>query len=124
MRWWLGLLVLLLAGLQYRLWFAEGSLAERARLQEQLEVQSQVNEALQERNAVLEREVLELQTGNSTVEQRAREELGLVRGDEVYFQIVPDGGAGAEEASTAASSAAGADEQEGDKWRRPEGRRQ
>ena len=37
MRWWLGLLVVLLAGLQYRLWFAEGSLAERTRLREELE---------------------------------------------------------------------------------------
>ena len=91
MRWWLGLLVVLLAGLQYRLWFAEGSLAERTRLREELEDQAQVNEALKERNAVLEREVLELQTGNSTVEQRAREQLGLVREDEVFFQIVPGG---------------------------------
>jgi cell division protein FtsB len=90
-RWWLGLLVVLLAGLQYRLWFAEGSLAERTRLREELEDQAQVNEALKERNAVLEREVLELQTGNSTVEQRAREQLGLVREDEVFFQIVPGG---------------------------------
>ncbi len=89
MRWLLALLVLLLLGLQYRLWFAEGSLAERTRLESQLQSLTRANRELLERNAVLEREVLELQTGNSTVEQRAREQLGLVRKGETFFQIVP-----------------------------------
>ncbi len=123
MRWWLGLLVLLLAGLQYRLWFAEGSLAERARLREQLEVQTQVNEALNERNAVLEREVLELQTGNSTVEQRAREQLGLVREDEVFFQIVPGGQGKAEGVSVGPAPAAAAVERAPGDTQDPEGER-
>jgi cell division protein FtsB len=83
------LLIVLLLGVQYRLWFAEGSLAERTRLEGQLESQKRANRELRERNAVLEREVLELQTGNSTVEQRAREQLGLVRKGETFFQIVP-----------------------------------
>ncbi len=37
---------------------------------------------------MLEREVLELQTGNSGVEQRAREQLGLVREGETFYQFV------------------------------------
>ena len=43
-----------------------------------------------ERNAVLEREVLELQTGNKGLEQRAREQLGLVKEGEVFYQVVED----------------------------------
>jgi len=81
-------LVLLLAVLQYRLWIAEGSLAERHRLQQQVEEQALVNEQLRERNAVLEREVLTLQSGNQGVEQRAREQLGLVREGETFYQMV------------------------------------
>lgn len=81
-------LLLVLAVLQYRLWIAEGSLAEKHRLQRQVEEQSLVNEQLRERNAVLEREVLELQTGQKGIEQRARERLGLVREGEVYYQFV------------------------------------
>ena len=81
-------LVVLLAGLQYRLWFAEGSLAERHRLQQRLAVEQARNARLRERNAAIAAEVVELQTGNRVVEQRAREELGLVAEDEVFFQFV------------------------------------
>ena len=56
----------------------------------QVEEQSRINRQLQERNAVLEREVLELQSGNQGVEQRAREELGLVKKGEVFIQVVED----------------------------------
>jgi cell division protein FtsB len=88
LRWLLSILVLLLGLLQYRLWFAEGSFAEQHRLELQVEEQTRINAELQARNAVLEREVLELQTGNKGVEQRAREQLGLVREGETFYQIV------------------------------------
>ena len=88
MRWLLGVLLLILVFLQYRLWIAEGSLAEQNRLERQVEEQSAINQSLRERNAVLEREVLELQTGNRSVEQRAREQLGLVREGETFYQFV------------------------------------
>tara|TARA_B110000503_G_scaffold11168_3_gene15203 strand:- start:8935 stop:9234 length:300 start_codon:yes stop_codon:yes gene_type:complete len=81
-------LLLLLGGIQYRLWFADGSFAEQHRLELQVEEATQLNAELQARNAVLEREVLELQTGNKGVEQRAREQLGLVREGETFYQIV------------------------------------
>jgi cell division protein FtsB len=88
LRWLLFGLVILLGVLQYRLWFAEGSLAEQHRLELQIVEQQRINSELQARNAVLEKEVLELQTGNKGVEQRAREELGLVREGETFYQIV------------------------------------
>jgi len=84
----LAVLVLLLAVLQYRLWFAQGSLAEKHRLEQQVKEQLRVNQELRERNAVLEREVLNLQSGNTGVEQRAREQLGLVREGETFYQVV------------------------------------
>ena len=87
MRWLLVALLTLLALLQYRLWFADGSLAERHRLEQQIEEQARVNEQLEERNAVLEREVLELQSGNKGLEQRAREQLGLIREGETFYQF-------------------------------------
>ncbi len=90
MRWLLAGLVALLLVLQYRLWIAEGSLAERHRLEQQVQEQSAVNQTLRERNAVLEREVLELQNGNDSVEQRAREQLGLIREGEVFYQFIED----------------------------------
>ncbi len=88
MRWLLFVLLLLLGVLQYRLWFAEGSLAEQHRLQVQIEEKTRINSELQARNAILEREVMELQNGNKGVEQRAREQLGLIREGETFYQIV------------------------------------
>ena len=93
MRWLLAGLLALLLVLQYRLWIAEGSLAERHRLQEQIEEQARTNIELQERNAALAREVLDLQTSNKGLEQRAREQLGLIRQGETFYQFVdsPEG---------------------------------
>lgn len=89
MRWLLLSLLVLLGAMQYRLWFAQGSLAEKHRLERQVEEQTAINSELQARNAVLEREVLDLQNGgNKGVEQRAREQLGLVREGETFYQVV------------------------------------
>ena len=88
MRWLLVALLCILLYLQYRLWIAEGSLAEQQRLELQVVEQTAINTELRERNAILEREVLELQSGNGGVEQRAREQLGLVREGETFYQVV------------------------------------
>jgi cell division protein FtsB len=88
LRWLLLSLLVVLGALQYRLWFAEGSLAEQHRLELQVEEQTLINRELQARNSVLDREVLELQSGNNGVEQRAREQLGLIREGETFYQVV------------------------------------
>ena len=105
MRWLFAALLVLLAALQYRLWFAEGSLAEQRRLELQAREQTRINSHLLERNAVLEREVLELQSGNKGVEQRAREQLGLVRKGETFYQFVENSEAKAEPGPISAPAA-------------------
>lgn len=87
MRWLLGGLFVLLLFLQYRLWLAEGGIAEAVRLQARIEEEQARNAQLEARNGELERQVLDLQSGNRVVEQRAREELGLVKEGEVYYQF-------------------------------------
>lgn len=91
MKWFaLALLVLLILS-QYRLWFAEeGSLAELHRLQHEVERQEAQNASLRDRNAQLEQEVLELQQGLETVEERARQDLGMIREGETYYQVVDE----------------------------------
>ena len=94
MRWLaLGLFLLLLL-LQYRLWLAEGSLAELHRLNAEVVQQQALNETLRVRNERLEEEVLELQQGLETVEERARRDLGMIREGEVYYQVVEEPPAG------------------------------
>ncbi|CAG8866227.1 Cell division protein FtsB [Pseudomonas fluorescens] len=85
--WLFLILLLLLGGLQYRLWVGNGSLAQAADLQKQIAEQHTENERLLERNRVLDAEVLELKKGMETVEERARHELGMVKEGETLYQL-------------------------------------
>ncbi|MDG1580153.1 cell division protein FtsB [Pseudomonas sp. GOM6] len=80
-------LILVLAGLQYRLWVGEGSLAQVSELKQQIAEQQGENERLLERNRILEAEVVELKKGMETVEERARHELGMVKEGETLYQL-------------------------------------
>ena len=90
MRWLMGGVLMLLLLLQYRLWFAEGGLAEANRLATQLEKAEAENVILSNRNATLTREVIALQSGNEAVEKKARENLGLIKEGEVYYQFIEE----------------------------------
>lgn len=84
----IAILVVLLLILQYRLWFADGGLAEVYRLERQVEQQRADNEALRERNRALAAEVRDLKRGLDAVEARARSELGMVGEGETFYQVV------------------------------------
>ena len=86
--WLFVVLILLLGGLQYRLWVGEGSLAQVNSLNKQIAEQQGENERLLERNRILEAKVLELKQGMETVEERARQELGMVKEGETLYQLI------------------------------------
>jgi cell division protein FtsB len=90
MRWLIGALLGLFVLLQYRLWFAEGGLAEANRLSAELVAAETENVTLTERNESLAREVMALQAGTEAVEKNARENLGLIKEGEVYYQFVEE----------------------------------
>ncbi|MBL7000997.1 MAG: septum formation initiator family protein [Gammaproteobacteria bacterium] len=75
-------------GLQYRLWFGDGSLSEVVQLSRELEIQKQKLQQLEERNRVLEAQVLDLQNGLDAFEEKARNDLGMIKKGETFFQIV------------------------------------
>jgi cell division protein FtsB len=74
--------------LQYPLWLGKGSWLKVWDIGRQVEAQKQVNQQTQMRNAVLDAEVRDLKQGTEAIEERARSELGMVKRDEVFFQIV------------------------------------
>ena len=82
------LLVLLLVYLQYRLWFGDGSLSEVWELHQDVELQRHEHVELRERNAALEAEVTDLQQGLDAIEEHAREDLGMVKKGETFYQVV------------------------------------
>ncbi len=85
----LALLVLLLF-LQFRLWVGEGSFAEVWRLNQDVAEQKLDNARLRERNEALDAEVKDLKQGLDAIEERAREELGMIKEDEIFYQIIEE----------------------------------
>jgi cell division protein FtsB len=84
-------LVVLLALLQIKLWFGEGSLEERASLMREIESQEQVNDRLEARNEVVEREIEEFREDpEAAIEERAREELGLIKEGETLYLFIDE----------------------------------
>ncbi len=88
-RWILVVLIISLIGLQYRLWFGEANLREVWSLQQDIERQRSVNDRLVQRNHQLDAEVKDLKQGLAALEERARNELGMVKEGETFFQLVP-----------------------------------
>ncbi|MDY7219011.1 cell division protein FtsB [Denitrificimonas sp. JX-1] len=85
--WLLILLLVMLVGLQYRLWVGDGGIAQGIQLKMQIAEQKAENERLFERNRVMDAEVMELKKGLETVEERARYELGMVKEGETLYLL-------------------------------------
>ncbi len=83
----LGSLLLLI---QYPLWLGKGGLLRVWEMERQIEAQRQANNRFQARNSALDAEVRDLKQGLEAIEERARSELGMVRHDEVFFQLLED----------------------------------
>jgi cell division protein FtsB len=81
-------LVALIALLQYPLWLGKGSWLRVWEVDQQLRAQRVANQKLQTRNSALDAEVRDLKQGLEAVEERARSELGMVKQDEIFFQIL------------------------------------
>lgn len=90
MKWLLGILVILLAYLQYRLWIGDGSLAHAHRLEGEIHLQQAENDRMRERNRILDVEVEELKSGLDTIEERARNDIGLIKKDETFFLLLDE----------------------------------
>ena len=82
------LLLVLLGWLQYRLWFGNGGQREVAQLEAQVTRQARDNAGLQQRNDALAAEVEDLKSGEAAVEERARNELGMIKPGETFYRVI------------------------------------
>lgn len=80
--------VVLIALLQYPLWLGKGSWLRVWNVNQQITEQKTKNEAAKQRNATLNAEVQDLKQGNAAIEERARSELGMIKQDEVFYQVI------------------------------------
>jgi cell division protein FtsB len=82
------LLIALLVLVHVQLWFGRGSVSGVATLQQQLDAQKTANLRAQQANERLASEVSDLKEGLEMVEEKARMDLGMVKPNEIYVQIV------------------------------------
>jgi cell division protein FtsB len=86
-----GILVALIVLIQYPLWLGKGGWLRVSEVDHQLTGQKTKNARLEARNLALEAEVRDLKQGLEAIEERARYELGMIKSDEVFFQVVEQG---------------------------------
>jgi cell division protein FtsB len=89
MRWLALLLVAIIVALQYPMWLGKGGWVQVREYDRQLAEQRAENAKLKARNDALDADVRDLKTGYEAIEERARAELGMIRQDEVLFQLQP-----------------------------------
>ena len=82
------ILALLVVALQYPLWAGKGGWMRVWELERNLAQQHEGNARLKARNDALEAEVRDLKEGNEAIEERARMELGMIKRDETFYQVV------------------------------------
>jgi len=94
LRWIALILILLLVGLQFKLWTGSGSMHDVDTLRLSVKKQADENNRLHQRNQSLAADVHDLKHGDQAVEARARTELGLIKQGEVFYQVVEPAPAG------------------------------
>ncbi len=82
-------LIALLLVLQYRLWFGQGGVTTILHLKHQITAQKRENHVLKQRNAVLIADIEDLKKGNEAAEERARNDLGMIKKNETFYRTVP-----------------------------------
>ena len=80
----------LIALLQHPLWLGKGSWLRVWEVDQQVRVQRETIQKLSLRNTALDAEVRDLKQGSDAIEERARSELGMIKRDEIFFQILDD----------------------------------
>ena len=91
MRILLTLLLLIFLGLQYQLWFGEGGVIAVWHLKNRITIQKQINQQLEERNQILIADIEDLRHGDEAIEERAREELEMVKKNETFYRVIGRG---------------------------------
>jgi cell division protein FtsB len=95
-----GVLLLALLALQYRLWVSGSGLREVWRLEQAIAAQQRENDALETRNRALAAEVRDLKEGQAALEERARTDLGMIGANETFYQVVPPAAGGTTDATS------------------------
>jgi len=89
MRLLMFVLIFLLGLVQYHLWYGKNGLQDKYTLSNEVKIIEESNAELVQRNQMMFSEIDDLKGGLEAVEERARNELGLIKEGETFFRIVP-----------------------------------
>lgn len=89
MKWITAVLVILLGLLQYRLWFGKNSIPDYVAKKQEVAEKRDANANLRQRNSLLKADISDLKIGLEAIEERARNELGLIKEGETFYRILP-----------------------------------
>ncbi|ASX25988.1 cell division protein FtsB [Candidatus Williamhamiltonella defendens] len=84
------LLLLLAIGLQYSLWLGKNGIRDFVRIKNDVAEQKIKNNELKIRNAQLFAEINDLNEGKEALEERARNDLGMIKQDEKFYRLIPE----------------------------------
>ncbi|TCV99232.1 cell division protein FtsB [Biostraticola tofi] len=84
------LLLVLLGWLQYSLWLGKNGVHDLVRVESDVAVQQGSNAKLKARNDQLFAEIDDLNGGQEAIEERSRNELGMIKPGESFYRLVPD----------------------------------
>ncbi len=107
LRWVALVLLLILVGLQLKLWSGAGSMRDVDSLRIAVKKQTDENDRLTQRNEALGADVQDLKHGDQAVEARARTELGLIKPGETFYQVVEAPASSAQPAAASTAAQAG-----------------
>jgi cell division protein FtsB len=83
------LLLIFIILLQYRLWFGKNSVPDYLALESEVQRQIVDNDKLKRRNKLLYADTDDLKSGVEAIEERARNELGMIKEGEIFFRLFP-----------------------------------
>jgi len=81
-------LIVLFVGLQYKLWIAHDGISQTIRLNKRIASQLTANQVFIKRNKMLAAQINELKSGTGSIQDLARDELGMIEPGETYYQFV------------------------------------
>ncbi len=84
-----GLLIVLILFLQYNVWYGENGKQKTNRLQITIDQQQKQNQLLSHQNQELKKEIYLLRNNPEVLEEKAREQLGLIKKDEIFYRVIP-----------------------------------
>jgi len=79
---------ILIVLIQYPLWFDRGGWINVYDLHQKYEYQNEINQQLEKENDALLAEVNDLKDGTDAIEERARDELGMIKKGEIFFEVI------------------------------------